>query len=341
MGKYVRFGGIKLQYRKGSPVYPTMQVQEGRWFITWQLAFWPQVPGQGSLHLLFIQALFDGQSVFRTHSGRQPSYGFPMYSGKQIHAPAPFCSRHWAFAPQGDGWQGVRISSTAVGGVVHEVNGSPMNPVIQIQFGVWLITWHSAFWPHIPGHGSLHFPAIQARWLEHSLLLTHSGLQLGGEPMNPSRQEHEGESPDCLHSEFGPQGDGWQGFTTRISFSVNNVLTTRLNRESTFIPIIVHLIKGSPVCSGGQLQIGLWFTTWHLAAIPQVPGHGSIHFWFTQAWFKGHSELVTHSGLQVGGLPIKPGIHEQTAWLLISRHWLFGPQGDGLQGCFIAGSKKI
>lgn len=64
-----------------------------------------------------------------------------------------------------------------------------------------------------------------------------------------------------------------------------------------------------------------------------------MHFWFAQAWFKGHSELVIHSGLHVGGLPMKPGTQEQTAWLLISLHWLFGPHGDGLQGCVTIGSK--
>lgn len=26
------------------------------------------------------------------------------------------------------------------------------------------------------------------------------------------------------------------------------------------------------------------------------------------------------------------GRQEQTAWPLISRHWLFGPQGEGTQG---------
>ena len=62
-----------------------------------------------------------------------------------------------------------------------------------------------------------------------------------------------------------------------------------------------------------QLQMGLWFITWQFAFSPQVPGHGSIHFWFTQAWLRGHSELVTHSGRQVGGLPINPGTQEHTA----------------------------
>lgn len=109
----------------------------------------------------------------------------------------------------------------------------------------------------------------------------------------------------------------------------------------TNLRIGIHLMKGSPVCLGAQLQIGLWFTTWHRAFIPQVPGHGSIHFWFTQAWLSGHSELETHSGLQVGGLPIKPGTQEQTAWPLTSLHWLLGPHGDGLQGFCRIGSTKI
>ncbi|KAL0104912.1 hypothetical protein PUN28_016514 [Cardiocondyla obscurior] len=35
----------------------------------------------------------------------------------------------------------------------------------------------------------------------------HSGLQYGGEPKNPFRQEHDGASPTTLHSAFAPQGD--------------------------------------------------------------------------------------------------------------------------------------
>lgn len=36
----------------------------------------------------------------------------------------------------------------------------------------------------------------------------HSGLQLGGEPINVGKQEHDGEVPITLHWELGPQGDG-------------------------------------------------------------------------------------------------------------------------------------
>lgn len=74
--------------------------------FTVHLALTPQVPGHGSIHLLFTHALFLGQSVFKTHSGRQPVYGSPKYSDKQTHDPAPLRSLQSAFAPQGDGSQG-------------------------------------------------------------------------------------------------------------------------------------------------------------------------------------------------------------------------------------------
>ncbi len=55
-----------------------------------------------------------------------------------------------------------------------------------------------------------------------------------------------------------------------------------------------------------------------------------------------HSALTTHSGLQFGGYPTYAGRQEQTAWLLTSLHWLFGPQGEGWQG-FVGtgGAEKI
>lgn len=66
--------------------------------------------------------------------------------------------------------------------------------------------------------------------------------------------------------------------------------------------------------------------------------HGFIHFWLLQAKFKGQSELTTHSGRQNGGLPEYPGTQEQIAWPFASRHWLFGPQGDGKHGFWIVGA---
>lgn len=52
---------------------------------------------------------------------------------------------------------------------------------------------------------------MHAKLLLHSLLLMHSGLQFGGDPMNSGRHEQEGESPATLHIELGPQGEGSQG----------------------------------------------------------------------------------------------------------------------------------
>lgn len=126
----------------------------------------------------------------------------------------------------------------------------------------------------------------------------------------------------------------------KVQFGQWLALHLEVNRESlTFskknlahLQIGRHLENGSPVKPGLQLHIGLWFTTWHKAFNPQVPGHGSIHFWLTQALFIEHSVEITHSGLQIGGLPMKPGTQEQTAWPLISLHWLLGPQGEGLHG---------
>lgn len=80
-----------------------------------------------------------------------------------------------------------------------------------------------------------------------------------------------------------------------------------------YLRIGTHLVKGSPVKPGVQVQIGLWLITWHLLETPQAPRHGLLHFRFVQAWFNGHSELVIHSGRQAGGAPRYPGKHEQTA----------------------------
>jgi hypothetical protein len=85
-------------------------VHVGEWFKTLQSALRPHTPGQGSTHLLLLQALFLAQSEFVTHSGRQPAYGSPKYSGRQTQDPAPFLSLHKALAPQGDGLHGLMSS---------------------------------------------------------------------------------------------------------------------------------------------------------------------------------------------------------------------------------------
>ena len=73
--------GASLHEVNGSPIYPTMQVQDGTWFNTLHSALIPHVPGQGSIHLFLWHALSEGQSEFTTHSGLHATYGSPKYSG--------------------------------------------------------------------------------------------------------------------------------------------------------------------------------------------------------------------------------------------------------------------
>lgn len=72
--------------------------------------------------MLFKQALDLSQSELVTHSGRQPVYGSPKYSGRQEHDPAPLRSLQIAFAPHGDGLQGLRGSSMGTGTIIKDLN---------------------------------------------------------------------------------------------------------------------------------------------------------------------------------------------------------------------------
>lgn len=217
-----------VQRTNAFPANPWMQAQDGMWLITVHSAFWPQVPGHGSIHLFLIQALSLEQSLFRTHSGLHSLYGSPWYSARQVHIP----SLHWAFAPQGFGLQGflgssgsemnsckllffLRLFKILLGGGSGKqlVNGSPVYPSKQVHIGVWLITLQTADAPQDPGHGSIHFCLIQAKLLGHSELIEHSGRQFGGFPKYSGKQEQEGVPPTSRHWEFGPHGEGTQGFT--------------------------------------------------------------------------------------------------------------------------------
>lgn len=77
--------------------------------------------------------------------------------------------------------------------------------------------------PQDPGQGSLHFSRMQAKLLAHSELIVHSGLQFGGLPIYSAKQEHDGEPPMSRHCEFGPQGDGRQGFRFSTLGNVGSV----------------------------------------------------------------------------------------------------------------------
>lgn len=99
--------------------------------------------------------------------------------------------------------------------------------------------------------------------------------------------------------------------------------------------------NGSPVILNVQLQIGLWRITLHWELRPHVPGHGSMHLFLIHARFESHSEFITHSGLQFGGVPINSDKQEQTAWSLMFWHLLFGPQTGVLQGsCSLSVAKN-
>lgn len=102
-------------------------------------------------------------------------------------------------------------------------------------------------------------------------------------------------------------------------------------------------MKGSPVYDSLQAQIGLWLLTTQVANVPQELGHGSMHFWLTQARSWGHSEFRTHSGRHIGGVPVYSGRQEQTAWPFTTRHWLLGPQDEGLHGSlyFVSSSTRF
>lgn len=69
-----------------------------------------------------------------------------------------------------------------------------------------------------------------------------------------------------------------------------------------------------------QVHTGVWFMTIQLAFMPQDPGHGSRHFSLIQALLLGHSELIEHSGRQLGGAPMYVDKHEQDGEPLTSRH---------------------
>lgn len=232
-----------------------------------------------------------------------------------------------------------------LGRELHWMNGSPVKSPAQTHIGVWLTVLHSAFLPHDPGQGSRHFWLMQACWLGHSLLLIHSGLHLGGVPINWGKHEHDGAPLRTRHIAFGPQGEGWQGSTggcdsSAAIYKVLRLLWHNINYDSKSSVMCVkslhcrtHWTNGSPVYKDGQLHIGLWFTTLHCAINPHAPRHGSMHFWLLQALLRAQSVLMRHSGLQDGGAPLNPAMHAQIAWPFDARQWLFGPHGDGLHGC--------
>ena len=71
--------------------------------------------------------------------------------------------------------------------------------------------------------------------------------------------------------------------------------------------------------------------TEHVAAVPHVPGQGSVHLLLLQARSRGQSALIRHSGLQpVSPEPRRPGgqLQEQPP-VLEAEARAPGPQGSG------------
>ena len=109
----------------------------------------------------------------------------------------------------------------------HCEKGSPEYPLLQTQMGMWFLTLQQALTPHSPGHGSWHFLLMQALSEEQSEFMTHSGRQLGGEPIISERQEHWHRSPIFLGGLLlGPQGFGTQGSTSATTGSVAGEMGT-------------------------------------------------------------------------------------------------------------------
>lgn len=79
------------------------------------------------------------------------------------------------------------------------LKGSPEYPSRHVQIDTWLCTLHSAFTPHVPGQGSVHFSLIHALSLGQSEFMVHSGLQFGGLPIYVSIHEQEGDPPISRH----------------------------------------------------------------------------------------------------------------------------------------------
>lgn len=80
--------------------------------------------------------------------------------------------------------------------------------------GLWLITSHLAFRPHVLAQGFAQRNLWHALLEGHSALTVHSGLQFGGAPMNVSMHEQTAKPFATLHLLLAPQGDGMQGSET-------------------------------------------------------------------------------------------------------------------------------
>ena len=104
-----------------------------------------------------------------------------------------------------------------------------------------------------------------------------------------------------VHLALLPHGEGLQGSTTSVGASAVN----KHSYKSSFcndhidsrVVIRTQAVKASPVKPGSHRHCGTWFVTEQVAWWPHTPGHGSTQCCDTQAKWRGHSALTTHSGL--------------------------------------------
>lgn len=94
---------------------------------------------------------------------------------------------------------------------------------------------------------------------------------------------------------MGSQGQAWQLECSQVKYIIYvGVLWILLSMGGG----IEQYLKGSPLYPSKQRHVGKWFTTWHSAFWPQVPGQGSWHLFLIHALFHAQSELYMHSGRQ-------------------------------------------
>lgn len=102
---------------------------------------------------------------------------------------------------------------------------------MQWHVGTLLITRHSAFKAQTPGQGSLHLLLRQAKWLGHSLFITHCGRQpLYGSPKYSGMHLHAPAPFFSIQSAFAPHGFGEHGCWTSSCLTVGKYLVILMKK---------------------------------------------------------------------------------------------------------------
>lgn len=141
-----------------SPLVPSGQVQTAMCRRGLHTALGPHsLPVHGFWQVKSMQALLSGHSLSVKHSPRwQLTSALPMYPVGQVHTGLSFpvlsCPGvHIAPVPQGFGSQISRPSSMQL------KKGLPVMWLGQLQTGVMPLRLQSAFTPHTPSQGFMHF----------------------------------------------------------------------------------------------------------------------------------------------------------------------------------------